>query len=74
MPFSDLPEHLYMPALRQFQAWPMQKDGKQLVALREPFMLTKETLVIPAGVFAAFQFIDGESTVEEIIEKNKGQS
>ena len=71
MPFSDLPEHLYMPALRQFQAWPIQKEGKQLVALREPFMLTKETLVVPTGVFAAFQFIDGESTLEEIIEKTK---
>jgi AmmeMemoRadiSam system protein B len=71
MPFSDLPEHLYMPALRQFQAWPIQKDAKQFVALREPFMLTKETLVIPAEVFAAFQFIDGESTLDEIVKKTK---
>ena len=73
MPFSDLPEHLLMPALRQFQAWPVQKDGKQFVALRDPFMLTKETLVIPPNVFAAVQLIDGESTLDEIIEKTKAK-
>ncbi len=73
MPFSDLPEHLFMPALRQFQAWPMKKDDKQLVALRDPFMLTKETLVIPPNVFAAVQLIDGESTLEEIVQKTKAK-
>jgi AmmeMemoRadiSam system protein B len=73
MPFSDLPEHLLMPALRQFQAWPMQKDGKQFVALRDPFMLTKETLVLPPNVFSAVQLIDGESTLDEIIKKTKAK-
>ena len=71
MPFSDLPEHLLMPTLRQFQAWPMNKDGQQLVALRDPFMLTKETLVIPPNVFAAVQLIDGESTADELVAKTK---
>jgi hypothetical protein len=73
MPFSDLPEHLLMPALRQFQAWPIQKDGKKFVALRDPFMLTKETLVLPPNVFSAVQLIDGESTVEEIVKKTSAK-
>ena len=73
MPFSDLPEHLIMPALRQFQAWPVKKDDKQFVALRDPFMLTKETLVIPPNVFAAVQLIDGESTIDELVKKTKAK-
>ena len=71
MPFSDLPEHLLMPALRQFQPYTMEKDGQQYVALRDPFVLTRETIVIPPNVFAAIQLIDGESTIEDIVKKSK---
>ncbi|MBC8201406.1 MAG: AmmeMemoRadiSam system protein B [Planctomycetes bacterium] len=73
MPFSDLPEHLLMPALRQFQAWPIQKEGKQFIALRDPFMLAKETLVLPPNVFAAVQLIDGETAVEDISKKTNAK-
>ncbi len=73
MPFSDLPEHLLMPALRQFQPYAMEKDGQQYVALRDPFVLTRETIVIPPNVFAAIQLIDGESTIEDIVKKSKAK-
>lgn len=66
MPFSDLPEHLLMPALRQFQPFGVKKEGKPFVGLRDPFMLVKETIVIPAKAFSVIQRIDGDTTVENI--------
>jgi len=71
MPFSDLPEHLFLPALRQFQPIPLQKDDKTLIALRDPYMLTTETLFVPANVFRVIQLIDGQTTVEQIVETTK---
>jgi AmmeMemoRadiSam system protein B len=71
MPFSDLPEHILMPAMRKFQAWPVQQDNQQFVALRDPYMLTKETMVVPPNIFAVIQRIDGESTAEEIAKVTK---
>ena len=73
MPFSDLPEHLLMPALRQFQAWPVQKEGNKFIALRDPFMLTKEVIAIPPNVFAVIQLIDGDTTLEDLGEKTKAK-
>jgi hypothetical protein len=66
MPFSDLPEHLLMPALRQFQPFGLKKEGNPYVGLRDPFMLVKETIVIPAQAFSVIQRIDGETTAESI--------
>jgi AmmeMemoRadiSam system protein B len=62
-----------MPALRQFQAWPVKKDDMQLIALRDPFMLTNESIAIPPQVFAAVKMIDGNSTLEEITVKTKAK-
>ena len=67
MPFSDLPEHLLMPALRPMQPIPMKKDNQPLVMLRDPFMLAKETVVVPPNVFAVIKQINGNSTAEEIV-------
>jgi AmmeMemoRadiSam system protein B len=66
MPFSDLAEHLFIPALRNFQAWPVKQKDKQFIALRDPYMLTKDTMVVPTNVFAAIQRIDGDTTAEDI--------
>ena len=67
MPFSDLPEHLLMPALRQFLPFGIKKrEGEPFVGLRDPFMLVKETIVIPLKTFSVIQRIDGETTVEDI--------
>jgi MEMO1 family protein len=74
MPFSDLPEHLLMPALREFQALPVQKDGNKFIALRDPYMLTKEVIAIPPKVFAVIQLIDGDTTLDVLAEKTKAKS
>ena len=71
MPFSDLPEHLMMPAMRRFQAWPVKQDEQQFVALRDPYMLTRETMVVPPNIFAVIQRIDGESTAQDIATATK---
>ena len=71
MPFSDLPEHLLMPALRQFQAWPVKQKGEQYVALRDPYMLTKQTMVVPANVFGIIQRIDGNTLASDIAKATK---
>ena len=71
MPFSDLPEHLYMPALRPFQPIPVEKDNKQYVMLRDFFALTEESIVIPPNVFMVIQQINGNSTAEEIVTKTQ---
>lgn len=71
MPFSDLPEHLVMPALRQFQAWPVKQKGEQYVALRDPYMLTKQTMVVPANVFSVIRRIDGNTLASDIAKATK---
>jgi len=63
-----------MPALRKFQAWPVKQKDQQFVALRDPYMLTKDTMVVPTNVFAVIQRIDGESTAEEIATSVKVKS
>jgi AmmeMemoRadiSam system protein B len=60
-----------MPALRQHQALPMKKDNQPLIALRDPYMLSKETVVIPANVYSVIQQIDGNTTSEEIVKTTK---
>lgn len=71
MPFSDLPEHLLMPALRQFQAWPLKQKDEQFVALRDPYMLRKETMVVPANIFGIIQRIDGNTLAADIAASTK---
>jgi len=71
MPFSDLPEHLLMPALRKFQAWPLKQNNEQFVALRDPYMLKKETMVVPANIFGVIQRIDGHTLASDIAQASK---
>jgi hypothetical protein len=55
-----------MPALRNFQAWPISKDEKQYVALRDPYALVKETMVVPVNIFGVIKRIDGNTLAEDI--------
>lgn len=71
MQFSDLPEHLLMPALRKFQAWPLKQNNEQFVALRDPYMLKKETMVVPANIFGVIQRIDGNTLASDIARTTK---
>ncbi len=66
MPFSDLPEHILMPALRKFQVWPIKKDDQQFIALRDPYMLQPQTMVVPPDVFQVIQRIDGQTLASDI--------
>ena len=71
MPFSDLPEHLSLPALRKFQAWPVKQKDQQFVALKDPYMLTKHTMVVPANIFGLIQRIDGNTLASNIAKQTK---
>ena len=71
MSFSDLPEHLLMPALRKFQAWPVKQKAQQFVALRDPYMLTKETMVVPPNIYGVIQRIDGNTLASDIAKSTK---
>jgi AmmeMemoRadiSam system protein B len=70
-PFSDLPDHLQRPAIRQIQPLPMQKEDKIFIGLRDPFQLTKNTLVLPPNIFHVVQQMNGELTAEEMATKSK---
>ena len=65
-PFSDLPDHLKIPHIRQFQPVPMKKEGQVIVGLRDPFQLSKETLALPGNLFTIVQKMDGETSAEDI--------
>lgn len=61
-----LPDHLRRPHLRPIQPLPVQKDGKQFVALRDPTMLSQKTMVVQPQVVQVIQMFQGRQTVEEI--------
>lgn len=66
---SDTPPHLLKPHARPVQPIPVQKDGKQLVALRDPSMLIQQTMVVPPQALAVLQLLDGSQTLDEIVDK-----
>lgn len=70
MTTDSLPEHVQKPHLRPIQPLPFQKDGQTLIALRDPMMLSKETVVIPPQALKALQTFRGELTVEELAEQH----
>ena len=70
-PFSDLPDHLQSPQVRNIQPIPMKKDEQVIVGLRDPFQLSKESVAIPANIFAIVQKMNGETTAEEIASASK---
>jgi AmmeMemoRadiSam system protein B len=55
-----------MPAMRQFQPFGIEKDGKQYVGMRDPFMLSQETIILPVQAFSVIQRIDGETMLDAI--------
>ncbi|MEE2896326.1 MAG: AmmeMemoRadiSam system protein B [Planctomycetota bacterium] len=61
--------HLVRPHTRPVQPIPVQNDGKQLVALRDPSMLVQQTMVVPPQAMGVIQLFNGESTVDEIASK-----
>lgn len=83
MTFESLPEHLKVPHLRPIQPFPVNKDGKQYVALRDPQMLHPQTMVIPTPALGVLQEFRGlrpldqiatqvENNLDQLIELAKG--
>jgi AmmeMemoRadiSam system protein B len=60
------PDHVRRPHLRPIQPVPVQKDGHQMVALRDPTMLSDQTMVIPVQALGILQQFQGQRTVEEL--------
>ncbi|MGI9012847.1 MAG: AmmeMemoRadiSam system protein B [Phycisphaerales bacterium] len=74
MTFDTLPEHIRTPHLRPIQPVPLQKDGQQFVALRDPSQLVQQTMVIPAQAMAVLQQFNGSRDLESITKDLKAQA
>ncbi len=56
------------PRLRMLEAFPIEQDGKRLVALRDPAGFTDQVAVLPLGLLDLVSLFDGEHSVSEIQE------
>ncbi|MHC5002657.1 MAG: AmmeMemoRadiSam system protein B [Planctomycetota bacterium] len=63
---NSLPEHIRRPQLRPIQPIPVKKDGQKLVALRDPTMLSQQTMIVPPQALMVLQQFRGERPLEEI--------
>ncbi|MHC4427767.1 MAG: AmmeMemoRadiSam system protein B [Planctomycetota bacterium] len=72
MTLESLPEHIRRPHLRPVQPRPLVKDGKPFVALRDPAMLVRQTLLVPAQALSVLQLFRGERSIAEIAEQLNG--
>jgi AmmeMemoRadiSam system protein B len=70
---DSLPQHVRTPDLRPIQPVPIQRDGKRLVALRDPAMLAQHTMIVPPQVLMVLQHFRGELAIEEIAERLNGE-
>ena len=64
-PKTILP-HVITPHARPVQPMPVQKEGKQFVALRDPSMLIQQTMVVQPQALGVIQLFDGELSSTEI--------
>ncbi|MCP4833887.1 MAG: AmmeMemoRadiSam system protein B [Phycisphaera sp.] len=67
-PANRLP-HLDTPHARPVQPIPVQNDGKQLIALRDPSMLIQQTMVVPPQAMGVIQLFDGTNDIAQIAGK-----
>ena len=72
MTLESLPEHLRLPHLRPLQPMPVRKDGKAFIALRDPAMLSKRTMIVPAQAMAVLQHFQGQRPIDEIAQQING--
>ena len=63
---AERPAHLVRPHARPVQPLPVQNEGKQFIALRDPSMLIQQTMVIPPQALGVIQLFDGTLTIAEI--------
>ena len=63
---DSLPNHIRTPHIRPVQLIPVQKDGKQFLALRDPGQLSKQTMVVPPQTMQLLQQFQGMHDLEAI--------
>lgn len=71
MTTETLPEHVRRPHIRPVQPIQVQKEGKVFAALRDPLMLTQQTLVVAPQAVQVLQAFQGKMTIEELAERFK---
>jgi len=66
MTTDSLPEHIRKPHLRPIQPIPVVQDGKPVVVLRDPIMLSPQSMAVPAQMMQLIQMFQGNQTVEDL--------
>jgi AmmeMemoRadiSam system protein B len=66
MATEQLPDHIRIPHLRPIQPILVQKDGRPLVALRDPAMLVNQTMMVSPQVMRVLQHFNGERDLASI--------
>jgi AmmeMemoRadiSam system protein B len=70
---ESIPEHIRRPHLRPIQPIAMKtKDGKPLVALRDPAQLSQQTMVVPPQVMGLLQHFRGDRPLDQIAAQLNG--
>ncbi|MDE0889814.1 MAG: AmmeMemoRadiSam system protein B [Phycisphaerales bacterium] len=64
--------HVLTPHARPVQPMPVQKEGKQFVALRDPSMLIQQTMVVQPQALQVIQLFEGELSSAEIADRIVG--
>jgi len=65
--YQQLPEHIQKPHLRPVQPVQVQnKQGQKYVALRDPTMLSQQTVVLPPQALQLLQFFQGQHSLHDI--------
>ena len=66
---TPTPPHILKPHARPIQPMPVQKEGKQFVALRDPSMLIQQTMVVQPQALPVVQLFEGELDTTAIAER-----
>lgn len=70
---DTLPVHLRKPDLRPVQPIQVVREGQQLIALRDPVMLSGQTMLVPPHALAVLQQFRGTRAIEEIAAQFNGE-
>ena len=66
-PLEALPEHIRRPHIRTIQPIAVKDpQGKMMVALRDPSMLSQQTVVVPAQAMQLLQHFRGDRPLDQI--------
>jgi len=71
MTSESLPDHILRPHLRPIQPLPIRREERNFVALRDPSMLQKQTMVVPVQAMPVLQQFQGRLTLDELASQFK---